>query len=38
MTDIKALVMECGLNLYDTEVANENGKTILESISQKVVV
>ena len=28
MTDIKALVMECGLNLYDIEVANENGKTI----------
>ncbi|RAZ23140.1 ribosome maturation factor RimP [Campylobacter hyointestinalis] len=28
MTDLAALVSECGVNLYDTEIANDNGKTI----------
>lgn len=28
MVDLEALVKECGLNLYDTEVVNENGRAI----------
>ncbi|KAB0611391.1 ribosome maturation factor RimP [Campylobacter hyointestinalis] len=28
MTDLAALVSECGVNLYDTEIANDNGRTI----------
>ncbi|ANE33578.1 putative protein (DUF150 domain) [Campylobacter hyointestinalis subsp. lawsonii CCUG 27631] len=28
MTDLVALVSECGVNLYDTEIANDNGRTI----------
>ncbi|CUU72392.1 ribosome maturation protein RimP [Campylobacter hyointestinalis] len=28
MTDLVALVSGCGVNLYDTEIANDNGRTI----------
>ncbi|NLK66074.1 MAG: ribosome maturation factor RimP [Campylobacteraceae bacterium] len=28
MTNLDALVKECGVSLYDTEIANENGRTI----------
>lgn len=28
MTDLAALVSGCGVNLYDTEIANDNGRTI----------
>lgn len=28
MTDLATLVSECGVNLYDTEIANDNGRTI----------
>ena len=28
MTDLNALIKECGVNLYDAETVNENGRTI----------